>query len=233
SYIEGLGRITEAAQYAEALGDRSKNETGGITEKLAGVNKGIMKIRDSSASIEQIADVINDIAERTNLLSLNAAIEAARAGEHGRGFAVVADEIGKLADGSVAQAKTIQNIVQDVVKGIETESKLIAESAQSIVSVTDASNNANSAIGVIIKLCGDQSSRAEMISGTMDQIAAGSSEISVATREQQTAMGEILSSVNALNEVIEQVNMSTGKMVEISGRLSHRIAMLNKIVINN
>jgi methyl-accepting chemotaxis protein len=232
-YVSGLEQIDEAAQYAAALGSRSKSETGGITEKLAGVNSGIMKIRDSSASIEQIADVINDIAERTNLLSLNAAIEAARAGEHGRGFAVVAQEIGKLADGAVAQAKTIQDIVHDVVRGIENESKLIAESTQSIVTVKEASNNVHSAVGVIITLCSAQNVKAVEIKARMSSIASGSSEISVATKEQQAAMGAIITAVDNLNDVVEQVNLSSEQMIDISGRLSHRIAMLNKIVMDN
>lgn len=233
NYITALKQITDAAEYADGLGNRSKEESGSITGRLNNVKDGMIKLKDSSAAIEKIADLINDIAERTNLLSLNASIEAARAGEHGRGFAVVAEEIGKLADSSVEQAKTIQKIIHDIVQDIDNETTLIMESSTSIIAVQDAAGSVNSAVGNIIKLCEAQNNLTSTIQNQMSGIASGSSEISIATKEQQNAMSEVLITVDALNNVIEQVNMSTSKMVEISGRLSHRIAVLNKIVLDN
>jgi methyl-accepting chemotaxis protein len=232
-YISSINQITGAAKEASKLGSLSREQSGSVTDKLTLVTEGMQKIKESTSEIEQIADMINEIAEKTNLLSLNAAIEAARAGDSGRGFAVVADEIGKLADSSVEQAKTIQKIIQGIVTDIEAENRLINESTESILAVKGAANNVNDAVNAIMQLCSGQDKLTELIQKNMDDMNKGSSEISTSTVEQQTAMNGVMETINSLNEVVEQVNRSTASMVEISERLSHRIALLNKIVIDH
>lgn len=229
SYLSSIHQITSAAKVASSLGGRSREETGSINEKLLLVREGMGRIRESSAAIEQIADIINDIAEKTNLLSLNAAIEAARAGQFGRGFAVVADEIGKLADGSVEQAKTIQRIIHDVVSNIETENRLIMESADSITALKTAADDVNNSVAEIMNLCNRQETLTVSIQDGMKNIAAGSSEISIATREQQAAMDEVISTVVTLAGVVEQVNFNTLKIFGISQKLSDRVDILNRL----
>ena len=231
-YLESLERITEAAQYASWLGGRSQQETSSVSERLQRVANGMLKMKELSESITGIADMINEIAEKTNLLSLNAAIEAARAGEHGRGFAVVAEEIGKLADSSVSQAKTIQNIVQEVLTDIEEETAIIVESSDSIKEVNRVTENVSVSIDAILKLCEAQEKLTDNVNNRFNGISQGSSEISTATREQMLAMNEVMQSIVSLNDVVEKVNESTGKMVEISDKLAHRIALLNKIVMD-
>ncbi|HNR89986.1 MAG TPA: methyl-accepting chemotaxis protein [Spirochaetota bacterium] len=230
-HIRSLGEITEAATYAVSLGTRSREQTGSITERLGRVTKGMMKIKESSASIEVIADMINEIAEKTNLLSLNAAIEAARAGEYGRGFAVVADEIGKLADSSVEQAKTIQNIIHGVVGNIDEETRIIMESSQAVTALNAAAEDVNGAVSGIMRLCEAQNAQTASIRDNMQSISMGSTEISTATKQEQIAMHEVLTTILSLNEVVDRVNDSTARMVEISEKLAHRIALLNRIVV--
>jgi methyl-accepting chemotaxis protein len=70
-------------------------------------------LKVSFQSVSEVTNIMTDIADRTNLLSLNASIEAARAGEHGKGFAVVAQEVSKLADNSIENAKNINRIIKD------------------------------------------------------------------------------------------------------------------------
>lgn len=228
-YLNSINRITGAARQASSLGGRSREVTSSINEKLMLVRDGMLKIKDSSSAIEQIADIINDIAEKTNLLSLNAAIEAARAGQFGRGFAVVADEIGKLADGSVEQAKTIQRIIQGVVSDIENENRLIMESADSVSTLKSAAEDVNNAVNDIMMLCENQEALTARIHEGMKNISSGSNEISIATREQQSAMNEVLSAILSLSEVVEQVNFGTLKMLGISEKLKTRVDILNSL----
>ncbi|OHD65409.1 MAG: hypothetical protein A2176_15760 [Spirochaetes bacterium RBG_13_51_14] len=100
--------------------------------RLENASSVIEKLREESSRIEEISNTINDIADKTNLLSLNASIESARAGEHGRGFAVVADEISKLADTSISSAKEIGDIIRLSVSRIREASVQISETSQSL-----------------------------------------------------------------------------------------------------
>ncbi len=230
-YTQSLSGITEAAQYAVALGNKSRNDTGLIAERLGAIRDGMMKIRESTAEIENIASVINDVAEKTNLLSLNASIEAARAGQYGRGFAVVADEIGKLADSAVGQAKSIQGIVANIVRRIEEESNLVLQSTGSVENIKESTGNVNKASEVIVTLCLAQEKMSKTILQHMQTISSGSTEISSATSEQTTAMGEVMKTMDELTAIVSRVDAGARQMLEISDTLSHRIALLNKIIV--
>ncbi len=231
--MSSLQYITESAQYAVALGERNREDTNKITVRLDEIKEGMIRLKDSSSSIEKIATIINEIAEKTNLLSLNAAIEAARAGQHGRGFAVVADEIGKLADSSVRQAKSIQNIVKEIVSDIEGKTNLIIESSQSITDINASVNNLSTASEAIVKLCVNQEKLTREVHDYMNNILEGSARITNATAEQKSGMDEVTKTVNLLNNIMFKIIQSSQEVVEISETLSHRIAILNKIIIEN
>jgi len=97
--------------------------------RLDNAGKSIGELKNASSRIAEISDTINEIADKTALLSLNAAIESARAGEHGRGFAVVADEISKLADNSISSAKEIGGIIKISVSRIGETSESIKDTS--------------------------------------------------------------------------------------------------------
>lgn len=107
----------------------STNSTTQITESII---ETIENLAEKSKSIATIIEAINEIAEQTTLLSLNASIEAARAGEAGKGFAVVAQEIRKLADESIRSAEEIAQIVQEI-EGNTKEATDVARKAENIV----------------------------------------------------------------------------------------------------
>ncbi len=228
NYIESLNKLANAAESAESLSRKSNEETDVIIVKLENIREGMLQLKSSSDSISEMADIINNIAEKTNLLSLNAAIEAARAGDYGRGFGVVADEIGKLADSSLIQSKTIQKVIVDIVKNIDMETSLVIESTSSVNDVKKAVNDVSIAVESIISLCRDQQELTLNIKNYMESVARGSSNISIATMEQNTAMGEVFTTVEALNHVVSRINTSTDDIVEMSQKLSRRIEVLNE-----
>ncbi len=231
-FVNSLGSITTAAKDAARLSYQSQGMTITSRERLNSVIGGMAKIKNSSGAIDDITVIINDIAERTNLLSLNAAIEAARAGEYGRGFAVVADEIGKLADNALEQSKGIQKIIHETVVDIESEMELVMGSSDAILDIEQAVNNVNRAIDTIMDLCISQGELTVELQENMKNILKGSSEIRVATSEEKISIQEVSRSVDMLNEVMNEVLVMSARMNEAMEKLQARIDLLSDLSHN-
>jgi len=132
---KNFDRIKEISNLMEKIYSDStvQNTNAEDAIKLAAINETNIKIaisaitemRENSKKISEISQTISGIADKTSLLSLNAAIESARAGEQGRGFAVVADEISKLATMSIDSSKEIASIIKNTVNNIENASQMI------------------------------------------------------------------------------------------------------------
>lgn len=198
------------------------NEKSRATIKATGIiTSGIERLEKKSASIEEIVQVITDISEQTDLLSLNASIEAARAGDAGKGFSVVAEEIRKLA----AKSMEAVNQISDVVASIQDETKETAVSArtaeQIISSQEQALNNtieAFSTINVNVKALVDHMSKIKEqveqieqektttldsiqdISAVSEQSAASAEEINATTQSQTSEMANLSKSADEMAE---------------------------------
>lgn len=143
---ERIDRVNKSAHEIEQIADEAKKIVGEgiiIVDDLNSKSKetnlitkeviaGIQEMKKKSSGINEFVNIINDVAYHTNLLSLNALIEASRAGEAGKGFSVVAAEIRKLADQTMKASKRIQEIVDDIHKGINL-TVTTAKQAESIV----------------------------------------------------------------------------------------------------
>ncbi|KQR77126.1 chemotaxis protein [Burkholderia sp. Leaf177] len=133
-------------------------------------------ISDSSGKIAAIIDVVEGIAFQTNILALNAAVEAARAGEQGRGFAVVAGEVRTLAQRSAQAAREIKQLISDSVSKVGSGTQLVSTAGAAMREIVDSVHR----VGNIIE------------------------EISVATSEQSTGIGQVNQAVTQLDEVTQQ-----------------------------
>lgn len=192
--IESLSR--EASSGGAQTLDRSQQSE----ERLKAALENIYRIERGAGKVEEIVNVINDIADRTNLLALNAAIEAARAGEEGRGFSVVADEVGKLAEMSRRNAGEIERLIhetrQDTVTGVASieavarELKGIIDGVRSSVRITDR----------VYELISRESVAAGELADATRKIQEMARAMREATGDQLSGVQEILTAAVAMNE---------------------------------
>lgn len=190
----------------------------------------ILKLKESSKSIENILGAINEIAEQTTLLSLNASIEAARAGEAGRGFAVVAGEIRKLAEQSVKSADEIRKIVADI-NDKTNDTVNIARKAEDIVDVQDKSlKRAEEVFGHIQSQFGELISNLDEITNGVDTIAEAKvhtidsiQSISAVSQQTAAASEEVTETASKQLERVEQLNMAAENLNNNSSDLNNAI----------
>ena len=166
------------------------------------------RISETSKKIENIIAEIEDIADQTNLLSLNASIEAARAGEAGRGFAVVADQIRNLADQSAKSAVDTKALVNDTLREIEEGSKVAYRTADVLESVVDA-------IQKIAETSRELQEDSEQQAIAMEQADAGIERISevvqsnsAAAEESSATSQELSASATSMNELVGRFRLS-------------------------
>ena len=131
------------------------------------------------------------------------------------------------------QAKGIQNIVKGIVEDIESRTNLIIESTQSISEINGSVQNLNVASEAIVTLCVNQQKLSADIQRLMGTISEGSSHITTATGEQKHAMNEVMEAAELLSSIMYRVISSSEKIVGVTETLTHRIAVLNRVIIEH
>ena len=187
-----------------------------ISEAVTASAAAVQALGKRGEEIGQIISVINDIADQTNLLALNAAIEAARAGEHGRGFAVVADEVRKLADRT--QKATAE--VAESIRAIQAETGAAVERmASGTAKVTRGVERAGAAGASLEQIVTAARSVSEMV----QQIAG-------AAQQQASASEEVARSIESIDAVSRQSREGTQQAATAAAELSRRAERLQVLV---
>jgi methyl-accepting chemotaxis protein len=176
----------------------------------------IAELGQASDAIGTIIGVIDDIANQTSLLALNASIESARAGEHGRGFAVVAAEVRRLAERTSRATREIDQTVRAIQAGTAEVVEAMRSSMQHVESGVGSARSAGDALASIIQ-------GSEAVQKMVTQIATASTQQSYATQSVNANLTEISS-------IIESTTNSSARAVDACDRLSHLAADLNQLV---
>lgn len=176
-----------------------------IREQIQETSKRIKRLGESSQQIGDIVELINDISEQTNILSLNAAIQATMAGEAGRGFAVVADEVQRLAERSGNATKQIDALVKTIQSDTNEAISSMEQSTTEVVSGARLSQDAGTSL--------------EQIEAVSHQLADLINNISDAAKQQALAAVSTSDNMNVIEEITMQTSTGTNESAAAIGRL--------------
>jgi methyl-accepting chemotaxis protein len=217
---EEADKISRKASEDARTGDEAVGRTISgmktISETMENTARVITGLGKRSLEIGKILEVIEEIADQTNLLALNAAIEAARAGEAGRGFAVVADEVRKLAERSVEATKEIGEVIRQVQEETSDAVEVAKAGAAETKEGISLADKAGLALRRII----------ESVTRSSDLMA----QIASATAKQSQAGAEVLQTVTNMNSATSQVTTAVREQAEGSKQIRQAMENINKIM---
>nr|WP_174269851.1 methyl-accepting chemotaxis protein [Bacillus methanolicus] len=246
--VEDVIRIAEQVQEkAKASGDVSKEMVKDLQESkkvihslIAGIERlakenqeslhTVKRLEENAAKVEQIIQLVGDIAAQTNLLALNASIEAARAGEHGKGFAVVAEEVRILADESAKAVQGISDLIKNIQQEVQNVVKQIAEQVETANEEVSKGTKTNEAIEEMTKTVNEMAESVETITELVDQQMASimhtstqSQEVAAIAEETSAGAQEVATATQHQTEVIANVENLAVELKEQAEKLKSTI----------
>ena len=206
----------DQAKNGEAVVKRSVDEVQAVSSTVAESSLVMQRLGDSSKQIGDIVGVINDIADQTNLLALNAAIEAARAGEQGRGFAVVADEVRKLAERTTQATSQINSMISSIQSQVEHAGVSMNNATARVESGVAFSRKAGDSLGDIV--------------GSVNNLQSMVQQIASATEEMSTVSETISSDIQGIAEGSREISAGSGQIAQASSDLARLATELQSVV---
>jgi len=225
-------KIKDALILTETIEHHAKSGANLLDE----MSTSIGYINKSSGEMTGIVNIIKDISDQINLLSLNAAIEAARAGEAGRGFAVVADEISKLADRTSISVKEIENLITSNDKEIQKGRVNVEGTVKTIGIIIKGVDDINAMVNMLAEFMKKQLDVNAIVMKTSEDVSIKAEEIRNASEEQKNASGEIVKSIAGINELTQanaagalKISESSEAILTISDILKKNVTALEII----
>ena len=230
--VESSKNAADATDGAKGAADQATDGGQIVNETIQGMQRIAEVVRESSDSIGKLAKsaeeigqvigVIDEIADQTNLLALNAAIEAARAGEHGRGFAVVADEVRKLAERSGKATGEIADMIKGIQQGTEESVQSMEVGIKEVDKGRELSDKAGNSLTEIVNMnqrvmdmiqqiataSEEQSSAAEQISRNIESVASITKESAAGAEQAATAAEELNRQAEGLKNMVGQFKIN-------------------------
>ncbi|MBO9541688.1 HAMP domain-containing protein [bacterium] len=230
--VDDANRVSEeaagAARYGEEAVVKAAEGMTAISQTMDGIRTTIQVLDQRSAEIGAIIEVIDDIAEQTNLLALNAAIEAARAGEAGRGFAVVADEVRKLAERSAKATREIGTLI----KGIQAETSqavhVTQEGTRKVEQGVQLASHTGEALGRIKTAALKVKDLLGQVASATGEQTRASGQIVTATEQMAAINRQVTGAVEEMNQLTRSVSYATGEQRQGSEQVVLAVESLSR-----
>ncbi len=213
---EGAQRASQTASNGAEVVERTVVVMGQIAFKVQESAKTVESLGARSDQIGAIIGTIEDIADQTNLLALNAAIEAARAGEQGRGFAVVADEVRALAERTTRATREIGEMIKAIQKETKGAVAVMEQGVQQVETGTVEAAKSGQALQDILQQVND--------------VAMQVNQIATAAEEQTATTGEISSNMMQITEVVQQTSQGAHESATAAAQLNGNAEELQRLV---
>ncbi|MDW7651003.1 MAG: methyl-accepting chemotaxis protein [Bacillota bacterium] len=212
---DSAGRAAHTAAEATSLAEGGGQSVMEAVASMRQIQETVRDLGSSSTQIGEIIKVINDIAEQTNLLALNAAIEAARAGEHGKGFAVVADEVRKLAERSGVATQEIEQLIVGIQKGtgaavkaVEHGSVVAGRAGEALQAIIRGSTEVAAMVEEIAKASGMQLENNQKVVTAVESVSAMTQETAAGAQETAAAAQELAAMADKMQRLTTRYKLS-------------------------
>mgnify|MGYP006287945775 FL=1 len=217
---ENVYKTAENTNKISLAGKQATENTGAginrIKQEMNDIAESTVKLSEQTKSIEEIINTVSDIADQSNILSVNASIEAAKAGEHGKGFAVVAQEVKSLADQSKEATSQVRTILMDIQKATSTAVMATERGSKTVEEAIELAEQSGTAIDRLERQVNESSDAASQIMASNQQQLSGMDQLSEAMESINDATQQNLEGVKQLEDIsktLEEFAQNTRDMV--------------------
>jgi len=215
-----------------------------IRETVDRASEAIMDLGNQSSAIGKILTVIDEVADQTGLLALNAAIIAAQAGEHGKGFAVVADEIRELAERTAVSTREIGTIIGNLQEGtqeavlamqagsdkVHEEVKRSQDSGAALEKIRISTLKAMEQVNSIVRATGEQARGSRQVTDSMNQVAAMLEQIATAVNQQSSGARQLAEGAEMMRDIAAHGKQSTGEQAKGSRQINQSMEQIRAMI---
>jgi methyl-accepting chemotaxis protein len=187
-----------------------------IRDRVEAIARDILALSEQSQQIGEITATVNDLADQSNILALNASIEAAKAGEHGKGFAVVATEVRNLAEQSKQATQQVRGILSDIQKAT-TAAVLATEQGTKVVEQgLTLTEQASAGIGNLVETIQEAAQAAQLIAASAHQQSTGLDQIAQAMKDVNEGTTQFVASAQQSQRAAEDLNDLAGQLTSVT-----------------